>query len=151
LHLWRNDDGTLGMWEMNGLTVVDGGNIAQVAASWHVVGAGDFNADGRTDILWQNDDGTIGIREMNGLSVIAAQNVGPSPISSQPLTSQAESPAGTGQASAPQATASLLSEWFPADGQSEAVRGMSDPRLATSSDDFLKTAWHPPVQVHDLI
>ena len=27
--------------------------------TWHVAGVGDFNGDGRDDILWRNDDGTI--------------------------------------------------------------------------------------------
>jgi hypothetical protein len=30
-----------------------------VSADWHVVGTGDFNGDGLTDILWRNDDGSI--------------------------------------------------------------------------------------------
>ena len=36
----------------NGLTINPGG-------SWHVVGTGDFNGDGRTDILWRNDSGRV--------------------------------------------------------------------------------------------
>ena len=27
--------------------------------SWHIVGTGDFNGDGHTDILWQNDSGEV--------------------------------------------------------------------------------------------
>jgi hypothetical protein len=60
--LWRNDDGTMRDW----LGQADGsfvGNIAHFnynpGLQWHVVGTGDFNGDGRTDILWQNDDGTM--------------------------------------------------------------------------------------------
>ena len=28
---------------------------------WHVKGTGDFNGDGKSDILWQNDSGTPAI------------------------------------------------------------------------------------------
>ena len=27
--------------------------------SWHVAGAGDFDGNGKSDILWQNDNGTV--------------------------------------------------------------------------------------------
>jgi hypothetical protein len=35
--------------------------------NWHIQGTGDFNGDGKTDILWRADDGSVGIWEMNGL------------------------------------------------------------------------------------
>ena len=60
--LWRNDNGQLSDW----LGQANGGFVAQrrhradqVATAWQVVGTGDFNGDGRDDILWRNDDGTL--------------------------------------------------------------------------------------------
>ena len=60
--LWRNDDGTVREW----LGQMDGsfaGNIAHVDVNpglgWHVAGTGDFDGDGRVDILWRNDSGTV--------------------------------------------------------------------------------------------
>ena len=36
------------------------GPYASVPADWKIAGVGDFNGDGRDDILWRNDDGRIG-------------------------------------------------------------------------------------------
>ena len=58
--LWRHDDGRMSNW----LALPNGGfqdNAANafiaVPVDWHVAGVGDFNGDGRDDILWRNDDG----------------------------------------------------------------------------------------------
>ena len=58
--LWRHDDGRMTNW----LGLSNGGfqdnaanAMTSVPNSWHVVGTGDFNGDGRADILWRNDDG----------------------------------------------------------------------------------------------
>jgi hypothetical protein len=60
--MWRNTDGRITNWLGNG----DGtfsDNVANayngVSLDWHVAGIGDFNGDGRDDILWRNDDGRI--------------------------------------------------------------------------------------------
>ena len=47
--------------------------------SWHVAGTGDFNGDGKADILWQNSDGTPVIWLMNGTSIIGGGIAGGSP------------------------------------------------------------------------
>ena len=39
--------------------------------SWHIKDTGDFNDDGRSDILWQNDNGTPAIWLMDGMNPIA--------------------------------------------------------------------------------
>jgi hypothetical protein len=44
-----------------------------VDPSFHVIGTGDFNGDGKSDILFQNTNGNVAIWEMNGLNVIAQQ------------------------------------------------------------------------------
>ena len=63
--LWQNNDGTAGIWLMNGFTATSVGAAgpngpwpSNPGPSWHVKGDADFDFDGRSDILWQNDDGT---------------------------------------------------------------------------------------------
>ena len=61
--LWVSDSGEVSDWLGNsagGFSANNGSAFTQVATSWHVQGTGDFNGDGRDDILWRNDDGTIG-------------------------------------------------------------------------------------------
>ena len=40
------------------------------------IGTGDFNGDGKADILWQNTDGTPAVWLMDGTSLISGANVG---------------------------------------------------------------------------
>ena len=72
--LWRNKNGMLAIWEMNGGTVLASVGGQVVSNAWSIAGTGDFNGDGKTDILWRNKNGAIAIWEMNGGTVLA--NVG---------------------------------------------------------------------------
>jgi Ca2+-binding RTX toxin-like protein len=60
--LWRNADGRITDWlgaANGGLTDNAVNALNSVSNDWHIVGIGDFNGDGRSDILWRNDDGRI--------------------------------------------------------------------------------------------
>ena len=60
--LWRAEDGTITDWlgQSNGSFVSNGAAFTIKAASnWHVAATGDFNGDGRTDMLWRADDGAV--------------------------------------------------------------------------------------------
>ena len=60
--LWRNTDGTVSNWlgtAVGGFTPNDANAARFVPTAWHVVGTGDFNGDGRDDILWRNDNGQL--------------------------------------------------------------------------------------------
>ena len=52
------------------------GRGPHAGSNWHKIGSGDFNADGKADILWQNTDGTPAVWLMNGTSLISGANVG---------------------------------------------------------------------------
>jgi hypothetical protein len=70
--LWRNDDGSLALWQMNGAQVASTAFVAgpaQASTDWHVHGVGDFNGDAKDDILWRNDDGSVAVWLMNGSQI----------------------------------------------------------------------------------
>jgi hypothetical protein len=37
-----------------------------VSSAWQIEGIGDFNGDGKSDILWRHTDGTLAIWFMDG-------------------------------------------------------------------------------------
>ena len=60
--LWRNSSGEVSNW----LGQVNGGfadnfanSYVEVSNSWQVAGVGDFNGDGRDDVLWRNANGDV--------------------------------------------------------------------------------------------
>jgi hypothetical protein len=60
--IWRRQDGVLSNWlgtSAGGFTANDQNALTRFDPSWNVVGAGDFNGDGRDDLLWRHFDGTI--------------------------------------------------------------------------------------------
>ena len=86
--LWRNSDGTVAAWMMNGSVVASSGvaNLGGVTikpdASWSIAGTGDFDGDSRADILWRNSDGTLVTWFMNGANIQSSGvvNLGGAPI-----------------------------------------------------------------------
>jgi hypothetical protein len=72
--LWYNGfTGVVVEWLMNGTSVNGGGSPGSVGfnSPWNIIETGDFNGDGRSDLLWYNlGTGQLVIWLLNGTSVI---------------------------------------------------------------------------------
>jgi hypothetical protein len=72
--LWRNSNGSLADWTMNGNVisgafVTSNGSLVAPDASWSVAGISDFNADHQADVLWRNSSGLLATWLMNGSTI----------------------------------------------------------------------------------
>jgi Domain of unknown function (DUF4347)/Calx-beta domain/FG-GAP-like repeat len=71
--LWRNDDGIVGIWQMDGNNITNAPQyVNAVTTDWKIAGTGDFNGDGKSDILWRDNLGTVGIWQMDGNNITNA-------------------------------------------------------------------------------
>ncbi|MBA2304792.1 MAG: chitobiase/beta-hexosaminidase C-terminal domain-containing protein, partial [Acidobacteria bacterium] len=80
--LWQHQiEGWLSAWLMNGTTVIDGTLLvpAQVAdPDWRIVGTGDLNAEGKTDLVWQHLAlGYLATWHMDGITQIRGLELTP--------------------------------------------------------------------------
>jgi hypothetical protein len=60
--LWRNDSGAMTNWlgtASGGYTDNSANASVTIGTAWQIAGTGDFNGDGRDDILWRNDSGDL--------------------------------------------------------------------------------------------
>lgn len=81
--VWQNSDGLVLEWTMTSRTPefpFDGidsiGVIGRIDPSWHFLAAGDFNGDGRADLMWQNTDSQINDWLMDGTTVVESHGLG---------------------------------------------------------------------------
>jgi len=58
--------GLLYIWFMNGTNIVAIESPGSVSPDWSVVGVGDFNGDGKANILWRHTSGMVYTWLMNG-------------------------------------------------------------------------------------
>ena len=78
--IWQGDDGTAPMWLMDGSTnptFVGAVGPFNPGPGWEIKGTGDFNGDGKSDIMWQGQDGTAAVWLMNGTTATVVGAVGP--------------------------------------------------------------------------
>jgi serralysin len=73
--LWRNTNGALYDWTMNGSQIETSspltyqGAAVSLDSSWSVAEVGKFNGNGIADILWQNTKGALAEWNMDGSAV----------------------------------------------------------------------------------
>ncbi|WP_405060171.1 FG-GAP-like repeat-containing protein [Kribbella sp. NBC_01505] len=80
--VWRHQDGRLEFWpagRADNAAPISPGNdsAASVGGGWRVKAAGDFDRDGRADLLWSNDDGRLSIWYMDGHFVSKSYDLPP--------------------------------------------------------------------------
>ena len=77
--LWRNDNGNVLIWTMNGGAIASSPFVASVPVDWKIAdGSSDYNGDGKSDVLWRNDNGNVLTWTMDGAtisSVVAVASV----------------------------------------------------------------------------
>jgi Ca2+-binding RTX toxin-like protein len=83
--LWQNaSTGRVQEWQMNGATVASSPDIITLTpGAWSVKGTGDFNGDGKSDILLQNtSSGAVVEWQMNGGTILSSVNLPTVPVGS---------------------------------------------------------------------
>ena len=79
--IWQEEtQGWIGVWKMNGLTLVSSLalSVERVPTDWKIVAAQDFDNDGKADILWHDRRlGYVAIWFMNGATVRSSELISP--------------------------------------------------------------------------
>ena len=80
--VWQHKaEGLIDLWYMDGTTQIGTAtpSIDRLAdVLWRIAGVGDFNKDGKPDILWQHSgDGSLAVWMMNGATVTETVNIVP--------------------------------------------------------------------------
>ncbi len=64
------------MWFLNNNgQVTSSAFVANVATTWSIAETGDFNGDGKSDILWRDTSGNTAIWFMNGGAIMSSASV----------------------------------------------------------------------------
>jgi hypothetical protein len=72
--LWRNANGEVEVWLMNGATVSGKNNLGVLSTAWSIAGVGDFNGDGTSDILFRSNVGALQVWFMNSSGTVASKS-----------------------------------------------------------------------------
>jgi hypothetical protein len=78
--IFQDNGGFVAAWYMSGddvlsTTFLTPNNVGD--ANWKIVGTGDFNKDGKPDLLYQHTDGSLAVWYMNGVTMTANSFLNP--------------------------------------------------------------------------
>jgi serralysin len=73
---WRNVDGSIAVWLMDGVNVIGAGITAALGHDWSLALTADWNGDGRTDFIFRHVNGMVAVWAMNGTAIGTAQVLG---------------------------------------------------------------------------
>jgi hypothetical protein len=78
---WRNTNGDVAIWLMNGTQTLSAPDIGNVPTSWSMVGQRQLNNSGYADLIWRNTNGDVAIWLMNGTQLLSGPDIGNVPTS----------------------------------------------------------------------
>ena len=61
---------------MNGTQIMSTSVVGSVPANWSFAATGDYNGDGKSDILWIDNAGNVGAWLMNGTTISSVATYG---------------------------------------------------------------------------
>jgi hypothetical protein len=64
------------MWLMNGTQIMSANILGNVSTNWSIAETGDYNGDGKSDILWIDNVGDVATWFMNGATVSSVTTYG---------------------------------------------------------------------------
>jgi Ca2+-binding RTX toxin-like protein len=77
--LWRTNSGALAVWGLTGNQIkfadylrAGPSPVGMPGSDWHIVGDGDFDADGKADLLWRTDSEALAIWTLDGTKIASA-------------------------------------------------------------------------------
>jgi hypothetical protein len=78
---WRNSNGDVAIWLMDGTQILSAPDVGNVPTSWSIVGQRQLNNSGYADLIWRNTDGDVAIWLMNGSQILSAPDLANVPTS----------------------------------------------------------------------
>ena len=61
---------------MNGAAVLSAGGLGNIATTWSIVQTGDYDGNGKSDLLWRDNVGNTAIWFMNGVALSSTGSLG---------------------------------------------------------------------------
>jgi len=77
--VWRDLQGDVAMWLMDGKQVAQTANLGNVPTQprpWTIIGQRDFDGDNKADLLWKDTAGNVAIWFMNGGEISSSASLG---------------------------------------------------------------------------